>query len=85
MLTRDTEAQRERTPRSRVAPPTFRRLRGYSYDPSLATQLETAVFAEVTFKVPWEKDLREGPVGQYVEVVDYVPEKGLSQKRGQNG
>jgi hypothetical protein len=39
MLTRDTEAQRERTPKSLVAPPPFRRLRGYSYDPSLASQL----------------------------------------------
>jgi hypothetical protein len=53
-------------------PPPFRRLRGFSFDPSLATQIETAVFAEVTFKVPWEK-LERGPVGDYVEVVDYDP------------
>jgi hypothetical protein len=59
-----------------VAPPSFRRLRGFSFDPSLATQLDTALIAEVTFKVPWEKNLKEGPVGQYVEVVDYDPATG---------
>ncbi|HKP02566.1 MAG TPA: hypothetical protein VJU77_04305 [Chthoniobacterales bacterium] len=34
--------------------PTHRLLRGYAFDPSLATQLETALVSEITYKVPWE-------------------------------
>jgi hypothetical protein len=52
--------------------PTSRLLRGYAFDPSLATQLETALVSEVTYKVPWEP-LAPGPIGEYVEVVDYDP------------
>ena len=32
-----------------------RLLRGYAFDPSLATQLETALVSEITYKVPWEE------------------------------
>jgi hypothetical protein len=60
---------------SQPAPPTHRYLRGYAFDPSLATQLETALVSEVTFKVPWEP-LQRGPIGEYVEVVDYDPASG---------
>lgn len=79
--------------------PPFRRLRGYAFDPSLSTQLETALVNEITFRIPWEEDGREmweerypgqpegppdpvgeglfpGPVGEYVEVVDYDPATG---------
>ena len=71
--------------------PPFRRLRGYAFDPSLSTQLETAVLNEVVFKVPWEKRketvqtaageetvgvLEPGPVGEYLEVVDFDPASG---------
>jgi hypothetical protein len=59
-----------------VTPPAYRRLRGYSFDPSLVTKLDTAIFAEVTFRVPWEKKLGIGPVGEYVEVVDFDPATG---------
>ena len=52
--------------------PTHRLLRGYAFDPSLATQLETALVSEITYKVPWEK-LKAGPIGEYLEVVDYDP------------
>jgi hypothetical protein len=34
--------------------PTDRLLRGYAFDPSLATQLDTALVSEITYKVPWE-------------------------------
>jgi len=66
------------------APP-FRRLRGYAFDPSLSTQLETAVVNRVVFRVRWEPLLPEpgdpdpqgkGPVGEYVEVVDVDPPSG---------
>jgi hypothetical protein len=56
-----------------VPPPPFRRLRGYAFDPSLSVQLETALVNEAVFKVPWEKTLERGPVGEYVSVVDFDP------------
>ena len=55
-----------------LAPPLFRDLRGYALDPSLALQLETAPVSEVLFRVPWEP-LKPGPVGEYLEVVDFDP------------
>ncbi|MDX6527818.1 MAG: hypothetical protein QOH41_108 [Blastocatellia bacterium] len=55
--------------------PTHRLLRGYAFDPSMATQLETALVSEIMYKIPWE-DLHPGPVGEYVEVVDYDPPSG---------
>lgn len=55
--------------------PTHRPLRGYAFDPSLATSLDTAVVSEITYRVPWE-DLEPGPRGEYVEVVDYDPPSG---------
>jgi hypothetical protein len=61
--------------KSNVPPPTHRRLRVYSFDPSLATQLETALVNQATIKVPWE-ELGLGPVGEYLEVVDYDPPSG---------
>src|SRR4051812_42083484 len=54
------------------APPPFRRLRTYAFDPSLDTQLETAVINQLTVEVPWE-DLKPGPAGEYLEVVDHDP------------
>lgn len=36
-------------------------------------QLETALVNEAVFKVRWEKNLEKGPVGEYVEVVDFDP------------
>jgi hypothetical protein len=53
-------------------PPVFRRLRGYALDPGLAQQFETAPVSQVTFKIPWEP-LEPGPVGEYLEVIDYDP------------
>jgi hypothetical protein len=60
---------------SQPLPPTHRRLRGYAFDPSLATSLETALVSEITYKVPWEP-LEPGPIGEYVEVVDFDPPSG---------
>jgi len=55
--------------------PTYRLLRGYAFDPTLATQLETALVSEITYKIPWE-EVAPGPIGEYVEVVDYDPPSG---------
>jgi len=55
------------------APP-FRRLRGYAFDPSLSTQLETAVMNKVVFPVRWEPLRPEQgdsePQGRATEFVD---------------
>ncbi|HEV2147733.1 MAG TPA: hypothetical protein VGR37_10055 [Longimicrobiaceae bacterium] len=57
---------------STESPPAHRHLRGYALDPSLAQRLDTAPISQVVFKVPWEP-LQPGPVGEYIEVVDFDP------------
>jgi hypothetical protein len=65
-----------------VPAPVYRRLRGFAFDPSLSLRLETAVVNEITYRVPWEPKangddgLSPGPVGEYLEVVDYDPASG---------
>ncbi|CAN7596072.1 hypothetical protein [Polaromonas sp. LjRoot131] len=56
--------------------PPFRRLRGYAFDPSLSLRLETAAINHAVFDIPWEQNLKPGPRGEYVEVVDYDPSSG---------
>jgi hypothetical protein len=53
--------------------PTYRRLRVYTLDPSLATKLDTAMINQTVLKVPWEMELLPGPTGEYLEVMDYDP------------
>lgn len=53
--------------------PTYRRLKVMAFDPSLATVLETAAVNEITSHVKWESDLEPGPIGEYIEVVDFDP------------
>ncbi|WP_395746532.1 hypothetical protein [Prosthecobacter sp.] len=55
--------------------PPCRRLRAYSFDPSLSAKLDTASINERVFTVPWE-NLAPGPVGEYVEVIDVDPASG---------
>lgn len=55
--------------------PPFRKLRGYSFDPSLSANLETAFINERIYTVPWE-ELAPGPAGEYVEVLDVDPASG---------
>src|SRR5688500_11156704 len=52
--------------------PSHRRLRVFTYDPGLATQLETSLINQTVLRVRWEP-LGKGPVGDYLEVVDYDP------------
>ena len=76
-------------PAPRTFAPAFRRLRVYAFDPSLETQLDNAVINQVVLKVPWESgldpdpgqrpgdgELRKGPVGEYLEVIDVDPASG---------
>jgi hypothetical protein len=54
--------------------PTSRKLRVFSFDPLLATHIETLEIAEIAIDIPWEEEsLKPGPVGEYIEVVDYDP------------
>ena len=62
---------------ARVPAPVTRRLRVLAFDPSLATRLDTAAFNEIVVAVRWEKELKPGPVGEYLEVVDYDPASGV--------
>jgi len=61
---------------ARVPAPVTRRLRVLAFDPSLGTRLATASFNEITVQLPWE-DLKAGPVGEYLEVVDIDPASGV--------
>ena len=52
--------------------PQVRKLRGYAFDPSLSIQMDTSVINDIVYKINWE-NLTKGPVGEYLEVVDYDP------------
>lgn len=61
--------------------PPFRKLRGYAFDPSLSLKMDTALINEITYKVLWEDEhgddgLQPGPIGEYLEVIDYDPTVG---------
>lgn len=60
---------RQRTPPK----PSRRRLRIYAYDPSFATDTRMFGVNEAIVSVPWEDNLKVGPVGEYLEVVDVDP------------
>ncbi|MHC1764910.1 MAG: hypothetical protein AB9869_11505 [Verrucomicrobiia bacterium] len=53
--------------------PRFRRLRTYAFDPGLELSVSTARANQTTLRVVWEDDLQPGPVGEYLEVIDYDP------------
>jgi hypothetical protein len=55
-----------------VNAPVYRFLRGYVLDPGFSTRLDTALVNEVVYRIPFEH-VEPGPVGEYVEVVDYDP------------
>jgi hypothetical protein len=53
--------------------PNTRRLRIFSFDPALAARYDLAGISGITIEIPWEKDLKPGPIGEYVEVIDIDP------------
>jgi hypothetical protein len=53
--------------------PTYRQLRGYAFDPSLSNELKLATINSMTFNIRWEQNLQPGPVGDYLEVIDFDP------------
>ena len=52
-------------------PPAYRSLRVFSFDPSVSKELKTSLINEVTIQVPWNDLQGPGPIGEYVEVIDY--------------
>lgn len=58
--------------------PVTRRLRVYAIDPSMEAQISTFHLTEATLRVPWERRLAPGPVGEYLEVVDIDPASGAA-------
>lgn len=56
--------------------PTTRRLRVYTFDPSLGQELGTYRLNETVAAIRWEEDLEPGPVGEYLEVIDFDPASG---------
>ncbi|MFN3232353.1 MAG: S8 family serine peptidase [Alphaproteobacteria bacterium] len=56
-----------------IPPPPVRRINVYAFDPSLGTKIETFHLNEAVIDVPWENDLKPGPVGEYLEIVDIDP------------
>ncbi|MCG8329497.1 MAG: hypothetical protein MI974_17515 [Chitinophagales bacterium] len=52
--------------------PTFRHLRAYAFDPSLSLDINTVNINNIVYSILWE-DLEPGPIGEYVEVIDYDP------------
>ncbi len=57
-------------------PPEVRRLQAFAFDPSMSVRLDTAPINHLTFRIRWEQGLQPGPVGEYLEVVDYDPASG---------
>lgn len=57
--------------------PAVRRLRVYAFDPQAAVELDTAIINDAVIELPWETrwedPLTQGPVNDYLEVVDHDP------------
>ncbi len=53
--------------------PAQRRLRVFAFDPGVRAQLDTLSISELTLELAWEEGLKPGPVGDYIEVVDFDP------------
>lgn len=52
--------------------PTFRKIRAYAFDPSLSLTIDTVGINTIEYLIFWE-DLKLGPIGEYVEIIDYDP------------
>lgn len=56
--------------------PAYRHLRGYALDPGFSTRLDTVGINEALYRIRYEEDLKPGPVGEYLEVLDFDPATG---------
>jgi len=64
-------AQPSKSPK--LPKPANRRLRAFAFDPCLSQRIDMHDINEITISLPWEKHLKQGPVDDYLEVVDYDP------------
>jgi len=53
--------------------PSYRYLKGYTLDPSFSTLLSTYTINEKIYRIRWEDDIKPGPKGEYLEVIDIDP------------
>ena len=58
-----------------LPPPPSRRLRVYAFDPLLSYRPDYLQINEAILELGWE-DLKPGPVGEYLEVIDVDPSTG---------
>lgn len=63
-----------------IPDPVWRKLRIFAFDPSLSSQFDTSAIGTITIAVPWEPNLKPGPVGEYIEVVDVDPASGTAYR-----
>ena len=74
---RPTDPRTQAKRKVRKPPPPTRRLRVYALDPSVGKSLDSMAINETTLSVPWDDTpsvpLQQGPVGEYLEVVDIDP------------
>jgi hypothetical protein len=75
------DAEPDAEPTRVATTPPYRRLRVFAFDPLLSSQLDTLDINQVILPVLWEEGLRPGPVGEYLEVVDYDPATGQVNER----
>jgi hypothetical protein len=66
--------------RDLIPEPTSRTLRIFAFDPAISAQYDMASIAEITIAIPWEKELKPGPIGEYIEVIDVDPASGVLYK-----
>ncbi|MCX6007421.1 MAG: peptidase S8, partial [Chloroflexi bacterium] len=59
--------------KERIPKPPYRHLRHFAFDPSLSRRIGTCGINEVVANLPWDNDLKIGPMDDYLEVVDYDP------------
>ncbi|MEA5402777.1 hypothetical protein VB776_07620 [Arcicella sp. DC2W] len=53
--------------------PTFRKLKGYAFDPSFSSTIGKRQSNQVVYKVRWEEINAENPFGEYIDIIDYDP------------
>jgi Subtilase family len=56
--------------------PVARTLRVFAYDPAFSTDMQLFGVNDATISIRWERGLKPGPVGEYLEVVDVDPASG---------
>jgi hypothetical protein len=64
---------------SDYASPVHRQLQIFSFDPAADVSMDTATISRCVVEIPWE-ELRPGPVGEHLEIVDLDPSSGCAYR-----